>query len=191
MSQSSTSARKLRQVALAARRAMTVDERRDASARICERLLRRHEFFAAESIACYLPMSDEVDPRRVIARAWRARKRIFCPVVDRRGGMRFLRLGPDTLLEKNRYDLWEPVTGEEIAAQDLDLVITPLVAFDEQRNRIGMGGGFYDRCFSFLKPRRYWLRPKLLGIAYDCQKVKRIEPSPWDVPLYRVISETE
>jgi 5-formyltetrahydrofolate cyclo-ligase len=52
-----------------------------------------------------------------------------------------------------------------------------------------MGGGYFDRCFHFLKHRRKWLRPKLLGIAFDCQKVEKIVSNPWDIPLYQVITE--
>ena len=135
-------------------------------------------------------MSDEVDPGRIIGRAWRAKKRVFAPVTDSRGGMTFLRLQPDTPLQISHYGLWEPLAGAEIAATDLDMVVTPLVAFDKQQNRIGMGGGYFDRCFAFLKHRQRWRRPKLIGVAFACQEVEIIVPNPWDIRLYRVISET-
>ena len=133
---------------------------------------------------------DEVDPRRVIARAWRANKRVFCPVVTRHGEMIFRNLEPDSLLERGPFGIWEPVSGTTIAARDLDLVVTPLVAFDRKRHRIGMGGGYYDRCFAFLSRRRFWLHPKLIGVAFDCQKVEKIQPNPWDIRLYSVICES-
>ena len=157
---------------------------------ITDRLIHCHEFAAADSIACYLPMRDEVDPSRIIARAWRAKKRIFCPVTDIHGGMNFCRLRPDTLLQRNQFGILEPVGEEQIARSGLDLVVTPLVAFDEERNRIGMGGGYFDRAFAFLKHRRNWLRPKLIGVAFDCQKVEEIQPNPWDIRLYRIITES-
>ena len=167
---------------------MDDDVRANTSHLITEQLVRCHEFHAARSIACYLPMHDEVDPRQVIVRAWRANKRVFCPVVTGNGEMIFRILQADSLLDRGPFGIWEPVTGATINPCDLDLVVTPLVAFDDQRHRIGMGGGYYDRCFAFLRHRRHWLRPKLFGVAFDCQKIEKIPPNPWDIRLYRVIS---
>jgi len=185
-----TAMSELRRQAINSRRKMTAPERQLASVAIADRLIHCHEFTAAKSIACYLPMDDEVDPSRIVARAWRAKKRIFCPVTDLCGGMNFCRLRPGTLLERNQFGIWEPVGEEHIAPPQLDLVVTPLVAFDDQRNRIGMGGGYFDRAFAFLKHRRRWLRPKLIGVAFDCQKVEKITPNPWDIRLYRIITES-
>jgi len=178
----------MRQRALSARRAMSAESRDIASAKICSTLIRSHQFFAAKSIACYLPMADEVDPTRIIERAWCAKKRIFCPVIAKSGKMFFRRLEPDTTLRQNRFGLWEPIDGEIIAARQLDLVITPLVAFDDENNRIGMGGGYFDRYFAFQKRSTRWLRPKLIGLAFDCQKVEKIVANPWDIRLCAVIS---
>ena len=180
----------LRKTALAARRSMHPDDRAVASAAISAAVIRSHEFCAAKAIACYLPMYDELDPRSIIARAWRANKRVFCPVVTRDGEMIFRRLTPDSIVERGPFGIWEPIVGTTITPRDLDLVVTPLVVFDGMRHRIGMGGGYYDRCFAFLKRRQHWLRPKLVGVAFDCQKVEKIRPNPWDIRLYKVFSET-
>ena len=169
---------------------MQPDDRAAASRAVSEILIRTHEFHAAKSIGCYLPMRDEIDPRSIIARAWRANKRVFCPVVTQDDEMFFRKLEPDSVVECGPYGIWEPVTGSSISPRDLDLVVTPLVAFDQSRHRIGMGGGYYDRCFAFLRHRQYWIHPKLFGVAFDCQKVEKISPNPWDIRLYRVISAT-
>jgi 5-formyltetrahydrofolate cyclo-ligase len=181
----------MRQSALNARRAMSAESRNIASEKICSKVIRSHEFFAAKSIACYLPMPDEVDPGRIIERAWCANKRIFCPVTANRGKMFFRQLEPHTTLKRNQFGLWEPIDGEVIAARQLDLVITPLVAFDDDNNRIGMGGGYFDRYFAFQKRARRWLRPKLMGLAFDCQKVEKIASNPWDIRLYAIISAAD
>ncbi len=81
-------------------------------------------------------------------------------------------------------------TGEFVDPHHLDIVITPLVAFDSSGNRIGIGGGYFDRCFSFLKGRKIWLHPKLNGLAFDCQRFDSNAPNPWDIGIYRVIMET-
>ena len=156
---------------------------------ISSRVMRMHEFIACKSVACYLPMPDEVDATAVIARAWHMGKQVYAPVINRDGAMAFVELTPQTELRRNWYGLWEPESGSQISARDLDLVITPVVAFDENRHRIGMGSAYFDRCFAFLRNRRHWRQPKLVGIAFNCQQVEKIKPNPWDIPLYKVITE--
>ena len=103
--------------------------------------------------------------------------------------MRFVETHPGTRLIRNRFGLWEPENGDEILAQNLGIVVTPTVAYDDDYQRIGMGGGYYDRAFQTLKNKRNWLPTKLIGFAFDCQKVEKIPANPWDIPLYRVITE--
>ena len=180
----------LRMSALRARREMDPDERAELSELICERVVRSRIFFASKAIACYLPMADEVDTRGIIEAGWRANKRIFVPVLRKRGKMLFCELDHGTSLIRNRYGVWEPIDGALIQPRQLDVAITPTVAFDENNNRIGMGGGYFDRCFAYLRLRQFWFRPKLIGVAFECQKVEKISPNPWDIPLYRVFSDT-
>lgn len=180
----------VRDRALKARRELTAEFRRDASANICDNVIHSGEFMSAKSIACYLSCKDEVDTHLIIHRAWRAKKRIFAPVIDFRGNMIFRQMHPESELCKNTFGMWEPVSGPSIDARLIDIVITPLVAFDDQCHRIGMGGGYFDRSFHFLGHRRKWLRPKLVGIAFACQKISAITPNPWDIRLSRVIDES-
>ncbi|MEE8427272.1 MAG: 5-formyltetrahydrofolate cyclo-ligase [Woeseiaceae bacterium] len=180
---------RIRTAAKRARRSIRDDARSEASAKIASHIMNCHEFLASRTLACYLHDWDEVDTRAIIERAWCAKKRVFAPVIDRHGGMRFHALHPDTHLEQNRFGLWEPIATSAISPRELDVVITPVVAFDDDLNRIGMGGGHFDRCFAFLRNRKRWLRPKLIGVAFDCQRVEKITPNPWDVRLYRIISE--
>ncbi len=179
----------IRRVVLDARRHMTPTDRALASELLTRRLIRSQAFFAAGTVGCYFPMADEVDTRAVFERCWRAHKRVFAPVVSRNGDMFFREVLRDSTLEKNEYGVWEPIDGATIDERLLDIVITPLVAADENGNRIGMGGGYFDRCFSYLRYRHVWRQPKLIALAFDCQKVEKITPNPWDIPLYRVYSE--
>ncbi|MGI9222021.1 MAG: 5-formyltetrahydrofolate cyclo-ligase [Woeseiaceae bacterium] len=181
----------LRNRALKARRSMSQQERQIANQIINQKVARSRDFFAARTVGLYLPMRDEVDPTEIIERAWRANKRVFCPVIGAGGQMSFHYLGRNTTLLRNDYGIWEPTNNEMISSRDLDLVITPLVAFDRNKNRIGMGGGYFDRCFSFLRHRKNWLRPKLLGVAFACQEVERIHPNPWDIRLYGICSDID
>jgi len=179
----------LRKKALHARRGMPEDARANASQIICRRVCESREFYSSKSIACYLPTYDEVDTREIIERAWRANKRVFVPVLRSNTEMLFCRIDPESELEKNGFDLWEPTRGLLIEPRQLDLVVTPTVAFDEFGNRIGMGGGYYDRCFSFLRYRKNWIRPKLVGVAFQCQEIEEITPNPWDIRLYRIVTD--
>ena len=76
-----------------------------------------------------------------------------------------------------------------VRAQDLDLILMPLVSFDDNGNRLGMGGGFYDRSLEFLRHRTRWHKPQVFGIAYDFQRINGLTPDPWDIPLQGVITD--
>ena len=182
---------KLRSKALRARREMNADDRAIASQIICDGVTRTRDFLSAQFIACYLPMHDEVDTRIIIERGWRANKRIFVPITRNNGEMFFREIRPDTTLVRNSMSIWEPVSGDEISPRALQLVVTPTVAFDGEKHRIGMGGGYYDQCFSFLRNRKTWFKPKLVGVAFKCQKVEKISPNIWDVRLYHLFSEAD
>ncbi len=181
----------LREFALRARRSLSDRQRRIASARICERIVHSHEFMASRMVGCFLPMFDEVDTTNIIERAWCANKRVFVPVTDTHGAMSFCEIAPDTVVTCSHFGIWEPTSGTFISAKQLDIVITPLAAFDDAGNRIGMGGGYFDRCFHFLRNRCKWLKPKLIGVAFECQKVDRITPDAWDIPLYRTVTDAD
>ena len=183
------SIRSLRQRALRARRNMTAEQRERASEIICDRVCSTRTWYASDTVACFLPMHDEVDTREIIERSWRANKRVFVPVLRASDAMTFCEMTPESELEQNQFGIWEPVRGFLIDAKQLDMVVTPTVAFDRECNRIGMGSAYYDRCFSHLRHRRYWLRPKLVGVAFQCQQVEKIEPNPWDIRLYQIISD--
>jgi 5-formyltetrahydrofolate cyclo-ligase len=180
----------IRTSALSARKNLQSDERRIASNVIAEKVCQLDEFSNAKRIGCYLSMKSEVDTSTILARAWEENLRIFVPVVRENFKMEFRNFAGDTRTEPNSLGIEEPVDSEIINSNELDIVITPLVAFDSDRNRVGMGGGYYDREFSYLANTDRHHKPLLLGIAYDCQKVEKIAPNPWDIRLFRIFTET-
>jgi len=127
--------------------------------------------------------------------AWIMGKTLYLPELgnSHHNRLHFLSYAPGDALMVNAFGIPEPVLDSRRvpALMRLDLVLTPLVGFDEQGNRLGMGGGFYDRSFAFLRHRRCWRKPHLLGVAFDVQKCPAgLSRQPWDVPLDGVVTES-
>lgn len=176
-----------------ARRALDDRARASASDAACERLSRHPLFRNARHLAVYLPADGEIDPLPLAWRAWATGKRVYLPVLMPAGIRRlwFAPFDPEARLLPNRYGIPEPARAARtrVPPMRLDLVITPLVAFDTEGHRLGMGGGFYDRTFGYLLRHQRWLRPRLVGLAYDFQRCDRLPVAPWDVPLTAVATE--
>lgn len=183
----------LRQKLRARRRALSADEQRQAARRLAVNLAGTRLFLTSRRVACYLPNDGEIDTGPVIEHIRRLRKTCYLPVLSRLSHDRlwFAEAGPKTKMTPNRFGIPEPVVKSRdlVRAQELDLILLPLVGFDDQGNRLGMGGGFYDRSLEFLRHRNHWRKPHLLGIAYDFQRVNGLTADPWDVPLQGVITD--
>jgi 5-formyltetrahydrofolate cyclo-ligase len=165
-------------------------KRRQASDKIADKILSSSLFLSAKNIAVYIPMKSEVDTWPIIERAWQLEKRIFAPIMQENFTLRFHQFDDESELSTNKMGFGEPVDGRFITADALDLVFTPLVAFDSQKNRIGMGGGYYDRTFAFLGQNQRSMKPVLAGLAFECQRVEQIAPNPWDIRLFSIFTES-
>lgn len=174
------------------RRALTPTEVAIASAEIAQRVLNLSVLRRARNIGIYLAAFGEVDCTAISHYAWQRKKRIFAPIL-RKQALLFAPLHPGSELQKNRFGILEPVHtfADLVRPPELDVVLVPLVAFDTNRNRLGMGAGYYDRSFAQRLRRRRWRKPRLLGVAYSFQRVASIQPQAWDVPLDAVITEKE
>lgn len=142
------------------------------------------------NIGIYMSVAGEIDCGPLIKMGWLRKKRIFAPVLAK-NRLNFAPLEPASKLVPNRFDILEPACRPDdfIKPRQLDIVIVPLLAFDIQLNRIGMGAGYYDRTFAFSKRQKFWRRPLLIGVAYSFQHVKELTARAWDVPLHSVITE--
>jgi 5-formyltetrahydrofolate cyclo-ligase len=184
----------LRQRLRRTRRALDEATRVELSARCCEFVRGSRFYRRATNIACYVPFDGEASPEPLVAQALADGKNVFLPLVGSRKPqpLRFARVDAKTKLRINRYGIPEPdpTHAQLIEPRWLDLVIVPLVAFDVAGNRLGMGSGFYDRTFQFLAHRRTWIKPRLVGFAFDVQQVSALQPSAWDIPVHAVATET-
>ncbi len=180
--------RRLRRV----RRQLSEREQRDHAERAALRLVRSRLAQGARRIALYQPCNGEIDPRP-IRKLLTGHRDWYLPVLRRhaQGRLWFVRDAPNAPMRKNRFGIPEPSRRRRHirATHGLDLIIVPLVGFDRHCNRIGMGGGYYDRSLAFLRTRQHWLRPRLVGLAHECQRVDLIEPQPWDLALDAVVTE--
>ncbi|GAB4513893.1 MAG: 5-formyltetrahydrofolate cyclo-ligase [Sulfuricaulis sp.] len=183
----------LRRSLRARRNALPPEDQRLAAERLASNLIGTRLFLTSRRVACYLPNDGEIGSALVIRHIRRMRKILYLPVLSRLSHDRlwFAKARPETRLVPNRFGIPEPVVPSRdlIRAQELDLILMPLVGFDNQGNRLGMGGGFYDRSLEFLRHRNHWHKPHLLGIAYDFQRVNGLTADPWDVPLQGVITD--
>ncbi|MFT7218732.1 MAG: 5-formyltetrahydrofolate cyclo-ligase [Candidatus Azotimanducaceae bacterium] len=160
---------------------------------IQNRLLKYLPVQRARHIAIYLSIPGEVDTAAMIDAFHEQEKAIYLPVINnqqwRAEPLLFHRFIPgETALRKNRFGIREPEhrIGECVRGVDMDLVCAPLVGFNQHLDRIGMGGGYYDRCFK----RKGYRKTRLVGLAFNCQQAE-FEPEAHDVPMDAVVTESE
>lgn len=170
------------------RKVLPEQKRRVAEQDTARNLLKLGAVLHAQRIAIYLSVDGELDLETAIIDSRVRQALIYVPVL-KRNTLRFAPLRDDSDLRDNFLGIPEPVTNAYIAPCHLDAVLTPLVAFDNNGTRIGMGGGYYDRCFRFLASRSRWLKPKLIGIGYEFQRIHDLERQSWDIPLWAAVTD--
>ncbi len=177
-----------------ARRALTPGQQRAAALGLYRQLAQHPLFRRARHVSLYLPMDGEIDPRLLLRAAQRRGKATYLPVLDAwpRTKMVFQRVRPGEKFIPNRFRIPEPRINRARQRRiwALDLILMPLVGFDDEGGRLGMGGGFYDRSLAYLARRKTWKKPLLLGLAHECQKVERLAQASWDVPLQGTVSDS-
>ncbi|WP_426506106.1 5-formyltetrahydrofolate cyclo-ligase [Serratia proteamaculans] len=173
------------------RRDLTSEQQNNFALQTAERIAEHPRIQAAHSIAVFLSFDGELDTRPLIERLWQQAKQVYLPVLHpfSPGNLLFLRYTPETPLINNRFNILEPQLDVRnvLPVGSLDVVLTPLVAFDSSGQRLGMGGGFYDRTL------RNWqqLGPYPIGLAHDCQQVEQLPVEHWDIPLPEIVTPSK
>jgi len=183
----------LRKSLRAKRRALTRGQQRDAALGLGRQFKQLAALSRIHSVAVYFANDGELDPTGLIHWCWASGKQVLLPVLHpvRKRELLFLPYEPGTPLARNRLGIPEPVSSHHPPRPlwTLDLVLTPLVGFDENCHRMGMGGGFYDRTLAPAFRGKTPRRPLLIGLAHEGQKVDILPTDPWDIPLDAVLTD--
>ncbi|WP_375752574.1 5-formyltetrahydrofolate cyclo-ligase [Vibrio sp. HN007] len=172
------------------RQSLSALEQTLAAEEALQKLQSLPEIDAAKRIAIYLSADGEIDTRPIIDYFWQQGKEVTLPVLHpfSKGHLLFLRYSHNTPMCENKFNIQEPVLDQTqiVPVSQLDIVFTPLVAFDSTGNRMGMGGGYYDRTLE------KWFKtgkgPTPIGIAHNCQQIDHVPVEPWDIPLPAIIT---
>jgi len=181
-----------RQSLRAQRAGLNARERMAAADALAKSLEQLPEFLVDARIAGYWAVGGEMPLHAAYASLRSREQNYFLPLLAEGGLLRFAAWQPGAPLRHNRYGIPEPdVAQAGLAARELDLVLLPLLGFDRNGNRLGMGAGYYDRSFAFLRDAQRPARPVLVGIGYHFQELAEIAPQAWDIRLDFIATDRE
>ncbi|MDO6764445.1 5-formyltetrahydrofolate cyclo-ligase [Agarivorans sp. 1_MG-2023] len=181
----------LRQQVRQQRSALSHSQQQEASQAILDLLQHDPNIANMQHIALYLAFDGEVNLTGLIEWLWQQNKHVYVPLIDphQDGQMCFHRYQATSPMQTNRFGISEPVfdKSQVTTSQQLDVVLAPLVAFDSQGNRLGMGGGYYDRLLATINGEQ----PLVIGMAHDCQQINQVPVQAWDQPLKQIITPSK
>ncbi|NRA82256.1 MAG: 5-formyltetrahydrofolate cyclo-ligase [Gammaproteobacteria bacterium] len=179
----------IRQQVRLLRNQLTSSQQQQSAQQLVEQVAHHPRVATAKNIALYLANDGELNPIELIKHLWQQGKNVYLPVLHpfNKGHLLFLRYQPDTKMVLNKYGISEPKLNVTLVCpvNQLDIIFTPLVAFDSQGNRMGMGGGYYDRTLANWQTNK---TPYPIGLAHDCQLVEQLPVQAWDIPLAQIIT---
>ena len=143
----------------------------------------KEEKIYGKIIGGYYPYNYEIDDIKILEKLEKKNFRISLPKIKKNAQMNFSTWSIKDTLKINKYGIPEPVTHQIIYP---NIILVPLVAYDKNLNRVGYGGGFYDRYIKKIKKRK---KVTIIGLAYSFQKVKKIPINRYDIKLDFVITE--
>jgi 5-formyltetrahydrofolate cyclo-ligase len=188
----SSSRKDLRQQLRRQRRSLSFDQQQLASLLLktninAAGLLRGHQH-----IAFYLSNDGEIDPYPLILQAHKQGSHCYLPVLAPGGKLWFVLYKPGDKLKNNRFGIPEPANKRRRRkAWSLGVVLLPLVGFDRQGGRLGMGGGFYDQSFKNKRLIPAMKQPQLIGLAHHCQELESLTMESWDIPLSQIVTDRD
>ena len=175
----------MRQSALQSRRALPRSQVESLSSKVKENLESLPEFRDARVVASYVALPDEVQTMPILGSAMAMGKKVVVPLVDVAGDrLLFMELDDLSSLRPGHFAVLEPPgTAKQVDLAETDVVLVPLLVWDDRGNRIGYGRGYFDKA---LKTRGASVA---IGLAFESQHVPRIPEGPSDVALDMVVTE--
>lgn len=175
------------------RNELDAKQRIAAAAGVLHALETLPEFMTDTNVAGYWAIRGELPLNLAVASLRRREQHYFLPVLGDAHQLRFAEYADGTPLHSNTYGIPEPATpvAQMLRAQDMDVILLPLLAFDRRGHRLGAGGGWYDRSLAFLRDTPRPTQPLLVGVGYAFQQVEAIAAAAWDVDLDYIATDAE
>ena len=178
----------IRQLIREKRQLLSAVQQQSASVALLQQVL-NHLPTPLKRVAIYLSNDGEINPNLIIEALWQQNVEVYLPVLHPccDGHLLFLRYEKSSVMVANKYGISEPKLDVSLICPvaQLDVIFTPLVDFDAQGNRMGMGGGYYDRT---LAHNSHLLT---IGLAHDLQQLPCIPSESWDIPLQKIITPSQ
>lgn len=165
------------------RRSLTAEEIAQKSEIISDKLFMQSVFSDAETVMVYLSAFKEVDTAPIIQKLYKLNKKVIVPISNTETETITLSyLRSSSFMRKGAYGIWEPETIIPANETDLDIVLTPGLAFDKSCRRIGFGKGYYDKLLCRTDAYK-------IGLCYDFQLTESILTDRHDIPMDMIITE--
>ncbi|WGE88746.1 5-formyltetrahydrofolate cyclo-ligase [Actinobacillus arthritidis] len=178
--------KQFRQIIQAERAKLSPDQQITASLNLIPKALALINHYRAEHIALYLPFNHEISPLPLIDNLLALGKSVYLPVLHpfAKGHLLFLKYDSSCVLETHRFGMLQPKLDVRNVKPltELDMIFTPLLACDLAKNRLGYGGGFYDRTLAMASAKTI-----SVGLAHQCQLIEQVPTEPWDIPLNHLV----
>lgn len=168
---------------------LTQKEKALASKKVNTKVLNYLPIKISENIALFFSVKHELNTKILILNLWKNKKKVFLPKITsyKNKELHFVQYEKKSTLKLNKFNIPEPKSTFLFPIKDLDIILVPIIAFDLKGNRLGMGGGFYDNTLKHTDKYKFLS----IGLAYDCQRVKKVFTETWDIPISCVITPSK
>ena len=164
---------------------MSREEVNEKSVIISDKLLKAKDYLNCNDIYIYISIKNEVETKYIIEDSLKKGKKVAVPKIINKEVMKFYYIHSIQDVKKGYFDTYEPINIKSEAIPNKNSIfIVPGVAFDYNNNRLGYGGGFYDKYFNALT-----FKPKKIGIAYSFQIIEEVPTTKEDVKVDKLITE--